>query len=223
MKLLMKGIKRLSKNQSGSFTIEASLLFPILLILTVCLIFFSLVVYQKVVLYQRAHLMAERVAYVWDNSHKRLGTGAFDEGDYTTNVENGDGLYWRVTSNDFLSKFGLDLGLGGGLIGKKLSRASGDFLPGGTTRHIRFDNDLTGGKIIVGLDSPLRLPASIEKLFGIDGIEAKASADVTEPTEFIRTTDLVVTYVRQLINICNGNTQDPIQINCNTAVGRFKK
>ncbi|HEU5140384.1 MAG TPA: TadE/TadG family type IV pilus assembly protein [Bacillales bacterium] len=210
-------------NQSGSFTIEASLLFPILLILTISLIFFSLVIYQKAVLYQRAHLIADRMAYTWDNSHKNIENGAFSRSDYTTDLNNGDGLYWRLTSNKFLEKFGLDLDLGGGgLIREKISRSSNDLLPGGTDRQIRFVNDLTGGKIVVTLESPLRFPAFIEKLFGIQEVTARASADVTEPTEFIRTTDLVVTYVKQLINICNGNTQDPIQVNCNRAVGRFK-
>lgn len=225
MNLWLTAIKRFRRNQSGSFTIEASLLFPILLILTVCLIFFSLVIYQKAVLYQRAHLIAGRMAYVWDNSRKDIGSGAFARGSYTTDIDNGDGLYWRLTSNNFLEKFGLDLGFGGGngLIQKKLNRSSAAFLPGGTDRQIRFDNNLTGGEIVVTLDSPLRLPASIEELFGVRRVTARASSNVTEPAEFIRTTDLVVTYVKQLINICNGNTQDPIQINCNTAVGRFKK
>ncbi|HET7627422.1 MAG TPA: TadE/TadG family type IV pilus assembly protein [Bacillales bacterium] len=216
---ISKSLGKLRKNESGSFTLEASLIFPILLILTVSLVFFSLIVYEQVVLHQRAQVIADRMAFSWNNSLADLEDGSFGRNEYTTDVKNGDGLYWRVTSNQFLSKFGLNLdaGSGEGLVAKKMDRVNRWKLSGGAKiEKINFDNNLLGGNITVTLSSPLQIPDSLKKMFGIKNIEATAKADVSEPVEFIRTTDLTVTYVKKLLNVCQTT-------NCKSAIGKFKK
>ncbi|GGH77599.1 hypothetical protein JOD43_001488 [Pullulanibacillus pueri] len=198
-------LNQLRKKESGSFTIEASLLFPILLILTICLLLLSIVVYQKAVLQQRAGLIANRVAYVWNNSQKNI------DGDFRTYTtdDRGDGLYWRMADDQFLSQFGISIfsghhsevtigSSGGGLIGKKLGKASKALLPPGSTGTISYNNSVFSRDITVKLEEPLHFPGSAKKLFGIDFVRANSSASVTEPTEFIRTTDLLITYFKEL-------------------------
>lgn len=209
MKKFTSELKKLKKNESGSFTLEASLLFPILLILTISLIFFSLVIYEKVELHQRAQLMADRMAYSWGNSGKDPATGSFDK--YTSDADSNDGLYWRLFGNNILSKFGLDLGnksadiaIGSrnssSLPDRKLSRIPKSWLPAGATGTIQFWNNFAGGKIVVHLHQTLSLPATIKKILGISVISTNAYASVSDPVEFIRDTDLVVHYAEALKN-----------------------
>lgn len=197
---MKNAFKKFNRDENGVFTLEASILFPIILIITMTFIFFSLVLFQKATLNHSANMVAERLAYVWDNSDKDL-SGEFDE--YTT--DNDDGLYWRVSDNQYLSKFGLDfftstddtkveLGSSGGgdLPSEKLSRASSDMLPPGATGNARYENGISGSEIVVEMKSPLDLPGFVQGLLGIDSISVEASHSVIDPPEFIRSTDLVV-------------------------------
>src|SRR5699024_10636562 len=94
---IRKHWKRFRKNEKGMFTLEASLIFPIIFVVTISLILFSLVFYQKVVVYQKANMIAERTAYTWDNSQKDFNTGSFAENQYSS-MDAGDGLYWRTNT-----------------------------------------------------------------------------------------------------------------------------
>lgn len=196
----MDFLKKLRMNQDGSFTIEASLLFPMILIMTLTLVFFCLIVFEKVVLHQRAQIIANRSAYVWNNSSKDISTGTFTK--YTSDPGSTDGLYWRLSGNQIFSKFHLNFGGGTGeieignknntsLIDKKLSRIPKGWMPAGSTGNISFHNNWTGGKIIVNLNEPLRIPDSISKLLRIRHISTRASASISDPVEFVRDTDFL--------------------------------
>ncbi|WP_162800310.1 TadE/TadG family type IV pilus assembly protein [Oceanobacillus zhaokaii] len=207
MNFMKKKLSKIMKDDDGAFTIEASLVFPILLMLTLSFILFAIVIYQQSVLHYSANTVAERVAFVWDNSDKDIDTGAFDK--YTT-FDGGDGLYWRLTNDQYLSQFGIDIFssggatiqigsvAGGSLPQQKLGRITTDILPAGATGEVQYINGLAGSEIIVTLKSPLNLPAFISDLFGINEIETQVSHVVVEPTEFIRTTDLVIYAVELL-------------------------
>lgn len=187
-----RNVKTFFKSDAGNFTIEASMIFPMILLITMSLIFFSLVIYYKSILQFEANRIADNVAFVWSNSTKDVKTGAFSQ--YTT--DNGDGLYWRLTSNSILSKFELDFGGDDPLIGKKLHSELVSNIPGGVTGEVRYSNGLISNKglnsIVVSLKQPLYLPPTVEKLFGMNIMEAQASRAVTEPVEFIRNTDFVI-------------------------------
>lgn len=206
-------IKKLKKSEAGNFTLEASLLFPIILMLTISLVFFSLIIYEKVVIHHRAQLIADRMAYVWNNSSRDPVTGAFSV--YTSDTSSDDGLYWRLFGNNFLSKFGLHFGGSDALINKKISRAQKRWLPKNSEEQIQFKNTVAGGYIKVRIKEPLHLPSSIEKLFGIHHVETTAKSSINDPVEFIRNTDFVYHYAQQLLK----NTgRSPI-----TAISLFKK
>lgn len=198
--------KKFFRKEEGVFTLEASILFPIILMITMTFIFFSLVMFQKATLHHSANMVAERLAFVWDNSDKDIN-GAFDK--YTTS--NDDGLYWRVTDNQYLSKFGLDffssgdeatvsIGSGGdgSLPQKKLARESENALPPGATGEVKYENGVLGSQIVVTMKSPLHLPSFVQDVIGLDRISVSVSHNVVEPPEFIRTTDLVM-YIAEKI------------------------
>ncbi len=216
MKTGSLNFRQFKESEKGSFTIEASLVFPILLMLTLCFIFFALVMYQQSALHYSANSVAEKLAFVWNNSDKDINTGEFDK---YTSFDGGDGLYWRVTDDQFLSQFGIDffsnggasipIGSGGGgdLPQKKLGRVSSGILPAGATGEVRYENNLTGSQIVVHLNSPLNFPSYVTNLFGIDQIEVEVSQSVVDPTEFIRTTDLVMYAIKSLTEYSNYITQ----------------
>src|SRR5699024_12202435 len=119
-------LKKLKQREDGVFTLEATILFPIILIITMTFIFFSLVIYQKAMLTHSANTVAERLAFVWDNSYKDINSGEFDK--YPT-FDGGDGLYWRTFDNQYLSKFGIDNVFGGGIDDISLATWRGGDLP----------------------------------------------------------------------------------------------
>ncbi|MFC0526019.1 TadE/TadG family type IV pilus assembly protein [Pontibacillus salicampi] len=186
--------KKLSKRETGNFTIEASLIFPVLLILTLCLIFFSLVIYQKAMMYYSANTIADRLAFTWDNSKKDWETGEFAADDYTTQ-DGGDGLYWRITGNNFLHQFGAgNLGLGNSsLANEKIDPGRIGEIPFGAEPEITFENDMLTNKINVTLTAPIHIPEYTKNLFGLEGsMEVTASKVVTEPVEFMRNVDFLL-------------------------------
>ncbi|WP_411349340.1 TadE/TadG family type IV pilus assembly protein [Paenibacillus sp. WLX2291] len=186
------------KNTRGSFTIEASLVFPIILFTTLLLLFFCMVLYQNTMLKQAASKTSERAAYSWDNSHKDVTTGAVPEGQ-------NDGLYWRLTSDDMLSKlFGwagsaqptevsIPGGSGGSLPEQKLSAAA-SWVPGEMSGNIKYDNGVLVRSIETTLSRPVSF-APLERQLGHSlSQEISAGAVVVEPVEFIRNVELMRYY-----------------------------
>lgn len=177
----MNPLQRLKRNEDGNFTMEATLIFPILLILVLLFIFFSLVIYEKVSLQYKANQIASRLAYTWTSSTMNYVTGEMTEEDYTT--VNEDGLYWRLTSNNFLGNFGLG---DSGTVQKKIARA------GEINGEIDFRNGYFVQEIEVSLDKQLSLPPYVANLFGINKVAATARHPVVEPVEIIRNTDFMI-------------------------------
>ncbi|WP_235338273.1 TadE/TadG family type IV pilus assembly protein [Paenibacillus wulumuqiensis] len=191
-------IQRLWQNTKGSFTIEASLVFPIILFTTLLILFFCMYQYQNTMLKQAASKTSERAAYSWDNSHKDAVTGAYAEGE-------NDGLYWRLTQDDMLSKlFGwagasssaevsIPGGSGGSLPTDKLSAAA-SWVPGEMSGDIAYNNELMIRKIKTTLSRPVSFGALERELGQPLQSEVSAGAVVVEPVEFIRNVELLRYY-----------------------------
>ncbi|MUK87032.1 hypothetical protein GMD78_01270 [Ornithinibacillus sp. L9] len=167
----------------GSFTLEATLIFPILLILVLLFVFFSLVIYEKVTLQYKANQIATRMAHTWGSSTMNIETGELNKSDYIIN--NGDGLYWRITSNNGFNKFGLNLS-DNGVVSKKKDRV------GQYAGNVTFDNGLFVQEIVVSLDKNLALPSVISDIFGVSKVGATAKHPVVDQTEIIRNTDFML-------------------------------
>ncbi|WP_026263630.1 TadE/TadG family type IV pilus assembly protein [Paenibacillus sanguinis] len=190
----------LRRDSRGSFTLEASLVLPVIFFAVLVLLFFCLYMYQHALLGQAAAVASERAAYVWDNSQRDDSTGAFAEGRY-------DSLYWRLTDDGMLRAI-FDWSEDGGtaritlpitagnqtqaLPMTKLSRTGGR-LPAGIQGEIRYDNRLLLRKVTVALERLVPL-APLERWMGAARQSGRADAYVVEPVEWIRTVELARYY-----------------------------
>src|SRR5690606_21257878 len=137
---MRKVISRLRKENEGSFTLEASIIFPILLIIVLLFVFFSLVIYEKVTLQYKANQIASRMAQTWGSSTMDIATGEMDESDYVT--KNDDGLYWRITNNNFFGQFGIAVE-DSGAVSRKKNRV------GEYAGNVTFENGVLVQEIVV--------------------------------------------------------------------------
>ena len=187
------------KGNEGSFTLEASLVMPIILMVTIILMFFCMYIYQQSILQQVASAATERSAYSWDNSHKEASNGSFQQGQY-------DSLYWRLTDDRMLgTMFGWagvsnedsislpESESSGSLPTAKLSKVS--MLETGEIKgKISYENKLLLRKVSSELHQLINLPPLDQILSGGSELEVHAQSIIVEPVEFIRTVDLMRYY-----------------------------
>lgn len=187
------------KGNEGSFTLEASLVMPIVLMVTIILMFFCMYIYQQSILQQVASAAVERSAYSWDNSYKETSTGGFQQGQY-------DSLYWRLTDDQMLSamfgwagaknKQSISLpssDSSGALPATKLSNLS-KLVTGNIQGEATYQNTLLQRKVSTELDQLIHLPSITQILSGGSKLEGSAQSVIVEPVEFIRTVDLMRYY-----------------------------
>ncbi|PWW02492.1 TadE-like protein [Paenibacillus cellulosilyticus] len=204
--------KKFTSEDSGSFTLEATLVFPILLLVIVIVILFVCYIYEKAVLYGAASVTSEQTAFLWDNSYRNANTGLAGEGDY-------DGLYWRIKDDELVqSLFGLSEGdeadamipIGdsassaptsstsdaGSLTELKLKRTT-QHLEGVMIGENRYKRKLTSRFVETALRTPMESNVLSSR---IDHYEqaSMASSIIVDPAEFIRTVDLVRYYTSKL-------------------------
>lgn len=177
-------MKKFMKQEEGSFTLEASLVFPSLLIFTLICVFLSIIVFQKGTAMYSAHKAATNLAYTWNNSFKDVETGAFDASKYP-GLTGADSLYWRIADNNILDVFGLS-GFGGqNLVRDKLDKISG--YNGSITLKPKYNNTLLiYSEVEVEATTNLYIPSFMKTVLGSD-IQATVAHPVTETTELIRT------------------------------------
>lgn len=200
-------LRKFKEQEKGMFTLEASLIFPIIFISTIALILVSLIIYNQLVVYQRAHIIAERVAFSWDNSAKDLKTGSFGENEYTT-MPGGDGLYWRVgqIGSSFINKLGGTTETAA--TSRKISKAnteSSAMLPSAVVVVEQPDFGTLNPQVSVTITSDFRVPEILANFISTDKYEVTAYASVKDPVEIIRTTDMVIEYGTRIFNSVSGD------------------
>lgn len=186
------------RNERGSFTLESSLVFPVIFVAILILLFFCLYLYQNALLAHSAAIAADRTSYVWDNSHKDSRTGAVEIGKH-------DSLYWRLTSDGLLRGI-FNLGGGEATASVNLPASSSDGfqpaqklshvasqLPNSFNGEIRYDHKLLTRKVEVSLKRMIRL-APLEAVIGDSTQAGGATSYIVDPVEFIRTVDLARYY-----------------------------
>jgi len=206
-----KRLNKLLSSERGSFTLEASAVFPTLAVLIISFVIFGMYMYQKAVVYYSAASAAERTAFSWGNSHRDLATGMLLEPKY-------DGLYWRLGQDHMLSGlFRMDSDEGEAVIAfpYDYSRAenNGELaelvesklattarrLEAGAVYYegtLSYNNELLQRAAVVKLKQPL---ANISISWKHEQIPAAmAQAMIVEPTEFIRSVDLIRYYAARL-------------------------
>jgi len=188
---------------SGSFTIEASFVLPVILLSTISLLFLALYVFQTSSAFQNASLAADRAAFVWDNSHKDPVTGDVP-------IQANDGLYWRLHSDSVSDLFrfivpnkSASIALpaagsagGGGSPENKMQRV-GRVLSGEWKGSMSYKNSGISREVAVQLQKPFRSPSfTIDKLE--QHVESSAHAQVVDPVESIRLVDLTRTFIAEV-------------------------
>ncbi|WP_090977545.1 hypothetical protein [Paenibacillus sp. CF384] len=193
--------------EEGSFTLEASMVFPMIFVALITLLMLSMYTYQKVVLYSVASQTAERTAFRWDNSARAAVSGIGVTGKY-------DGLYWRLSDNGALrTLFGSAGGNENSLsvpIGDTSVNASdtsnipAESLPlkKMAIGAVRVREPLEGvmtyeGVWVKRIDVKLRQPLSIpplETMLGHSEPMAITDAVIVDHVELIRNVDLVRYY-----------------------------
>lgn len=175
-------LKSLKENEQGSFTIEATLVFPTIFILTLGLLFFSLYIHLNVYMYYKSSLVAERAAFAWTNSYRDSATGDIEMNGI---VQNNDGLYWRTADAMNI----------GDAKDEKLTHALESVSFVGES-EASYHNSLFKRQVWASMSRQITAPVFIEGMYGSDGRSAAANqALVADPVEYIRTFDLIYYYL----------------------------
>ncbi len=181
-KVVFNRLRKIFSNSGGSVSLEAVIIFPLILFILFSLIFLAMFVYQKLVLLDAAVYTARQRAATWDNSSKNLEDGFQAK-------PSSDGLYWRIFNDS----------RGSALVENKLREAvdflnrklsSGVFKLRGSGVDVQYTNELiertVAVKVTQDLIIPVRWPAGI---LG-NNLTAGAKAVITEPVEYIRNISL---------------------------------
>jgi hypothetical protein len=164
------------RDESGRFTVEATLIFPVVFLLTLSSLIVTGLVAKQTNLITEAIQAADRATFVWDNSYKNTITGAFYPDQY-------DDLYWRLTQDYSDSP----------LAHKKLSAVL-ERVPAGITTKAAYRNQLILRKITTKLGNESYIPSFVTPLYSNGTFNFSANSTITEPVEFIRQIDLALHY-----------------------------
>ncbi|QGQ96672.1 hypothetical protein EHS13_18205 [Paenibacillus psychroresistens] len=140
-----------------------------------------------------AALAADRIAFNWGNSNKDLVTGAYD-------IHQNDGLYYRVNNDSLTQSSSVlipNLISSTAMSGpsRKLQKAATHF-PKGLTGILTYRNRLIERKVEVQLSRMITpLPFLVQWFGKSKALTVSSSSGVTEPVEFIRNTELMITYL----------------------------
>lgn len=178
----------------GTYTLEASLIIPVILLMLVSLAFFSMFIYRKLVFHDTAVYIAKQRAATWGNSHRNMESGSLQ------GVLINDGLYWRIFEdhNGSLLVSKKESGAGAfsaGLLGDALLKQGHP-----PEVKVEYTNDLVRRFVSVEITGDVqKTPVSPGKV-PVIGISAKAVAGVAEPAEFIRNFNLTAGYLSEAVN-----------------------
>lgn len=187
-------------------TLEATLVFPWVLILTLALILFMLTETDRALHYYTASVASERAAFAWPHSAANIRTGGYPPGAY-------DGLYWRLKDDALLAGlFGWSVQEGGGpivhigrgdagdssLAANKL-RKSAVAMPDGINGTIAYHNRIWLREVRVAANGS-ETSGVLRRLFPSLSPAASASVSgaVSEPAEWLRTFHVVRYYYARI-------------------------
>jgi len=207
VRLQIKKACCLCKNLCGQISLEAGLVLPTVLLLTIITVFAGLQVYRQWEAGALAQITAERLAYAWDHSGKDHLSGRFDPAV-------SDGLYWRWTADlagDPLGRFSgrtqdmqLELPMARAqalwtLPAAKLAKAALLVPAAGLSGTVLYRNGgLQQRMIAADLHDRFQLSAWLAKLVGRSPISEQGTARVVDPVELIRLTDMSRFFFPQL-------------------------
>jgi len=209
--------------ERGSYTIEVSIVFAMVVLAIFALLFTFLYMQQKSCLINAVSFAAQQGAELWTDSRRGMEDGKADmdktEDPLSYRVFNNllfsnkiyEGHFEKVAAADGKSKLILKMDTGDDLPGQKISKI-GEALSGrientvlkpkNTRVKIIFSNSVLKGRLTVEIIQEIKVPfGGIKRFF--DGkdtltLRAESMAEVTEPEEYIRNVDFAIELSRRL-------------------------
>jgi hypothetical protein len=205
------------KSERGSYTIEASMIFSLIVLTVILLLFAFSYMQQKAYLESIASFAAQQGAGLWPDSRRSMENGAIN------GAKDADSLDYRLFDNLLLSqrtfegyveevkdaqgkgRFALRLGTDNSLPGQKVlligeavcKKMRGTVIrPDNTRVRVTYSNNIIRGKLSVEITQEIKVPLGGIKQF-FDGkdtltLSAQSEAAVSEPDEYIRNIDLAL-------------------------------
>lgn len=197
-----KQLKKLLRGENGSYTVEATLLFPIIFLMLISSLLLGLKIYIKAEMFAVSSEVALQTAYAWGDSNADLRTGHIKH-------PKEDGLYWQVEQqlHVWLNALFQAIHARGvsddqkthvegeysALLQKKLQRSL-QKMPSSYRTEIHYETVWNGGKVVVQASQPFSSPVALFPAH----ITADASAWTVDPVEWIRGTQLLRFFVQEL-------------------------
>ncbi|HWR61224.1 MAG TPA: hypothetical protein VN580_06400 [Clostridia bacterium] len=207
----------------GSFTVEISMIFTLIVMIVFTLLFTFLYMQQKAYLVSAAAYAAQQGAELWRDSSRSMENGeASGAGDrepvgyrifdnLLLSEKTFEGYLAEETGEDGRPQLVLKMDTGDGLPGKKIAiigEALGKRMrysalrPEETRVRLNYSNNGLNGRLTVEIIQEIKVPLGGMKRF-FDGkatlsLVGSATAKVSEPAEYIRNIDLAVELSKKL-------------------------
>lgn len=199
-------VKHLITDEQGRYTIEASLLFPIILMMTVSIMLLSLFHYRHAIISIQAVLVAERTAYVWGNSAKDISTGAFMINQYDSLYEESlinDIKYMIVPESNIYINHTMNQGINP-ISNREMKLSKAIFsLPQGMIGEVNYAKNFLTSKINTRITQSVLLNMPFWR--SGRNIQNIASSTIANPESVIRNVDLFVNYAGRIRSFLDEN------------------
>lgn len=194
--------KRLNKN-TGSMTVEASLIFPIIILVIVAVIYICILLYQQAYLQAIANHVAERGAACWgniskmeidDNGH-RLKTGELKDSRELLKAD----LYWsnKEEKIEKLKKYTIHQIKKNNILSSEISNYNANDISDTKGKVDIWINDYIAYKELnIVIEDSYKIPLGDSlRVFGLDNrynMHVHSKSSINDPMEFIRNTDFII-------------------------------
>ncbi len=207
----------------GSYTIEASMIFTLIVFIILTLLFTFLYMQQKAVLVSAASFAAQQGAELWQDSRRSMENGEVNKSDTADSIgyrvfdnllfsnETFEGYFEEESASNGKKKLVLKMDTGTSLPGQKVAligealvkRIGSTVLkPKSTKLRITYTNNALRGRLSVEIIQEIKVPLGGIKAF-FDGkdtltLNGQSTAAVIEPAEYIRNIDLAIELSKRL-------------------------
>ncbi|MHB1394031.1 MAG: TadE family protein [Clostridia bacterium] len=210
------------KHDKGSFTVEVSMIFTLIVFVILTLLFTFLYMQQKASLVSAASFAAQQGAELWQDSRKSMENGEVNKAEADSigyrvfdnllfSSKTFEGYFQEVSAPEGRKKLVLKMDAGDSLPGQKVSligealckRIGSTVLrPKSSKVRITYINNALRGRLSVEIIQEIKVPlGGIKALF--DGkdtltLNGQSKSAVTEPAEYIRNIDLAIELSKKL-------------------------
>lgn len=180
----------------GSFTVEASILMPVIFLCIIAVVYISLLLYQMALVQAISDRSAERGTATWSNPRKDISTGLIAKEELKSG-----GIYWRLLDINRDEKVKrLDTYFVKQMGHFDVLKGSYSVSPPEVKDYIIYK------KLVLNTESRYKLPfGKLLSCFGLEehvSFKTRSEAMINEPVEFIRNTDLIID-LEQEVELCN--------------------